>query len=318
MNSQVASISKTADSVKPLFVSVIIPVFNDAERLKICLSALEKQTYPKDCYEVIVIDNGSEPDQAITVIAAEFNQAVAIEEKTPGSYAARNTGISIAKGEVIAFTDSDCIPAPDWIEQGVAALRQVPNCGLVAGKIEIFFKDPQRANPVELYESITAFPQQQLLEKQHFAAAGNLFTFKQVIDKVGNFDASLKSNGDVDWGQRVFKHGYRQIYAQAASVHHPARCTFNQLYKRTIRLAGGAYDLQNRRNPSLLKRNLVFLKGLVLDLIPPLMFTFNAFRDARLNNFQQKLNVSLVMFFIRYVTAWEKLRLKLGAVSARE
>lgn len=300
------------------FVSVIIPVFNDATRLKLCLAALENQTYLKSLYEVIVVDNDSDPSQEIEVVVAEFGQAKATYESTPGSYAARNQGISLAKGEIIAFTDADCLPVSDWLEKGVKNLLQVDNCGLVAGKVEIFFKEPQQATPVELYESITAFPQKKLLEKHHYGATANLFTFRKVIEQVGCFNANLKSNGDVDWGRRVFAQGYQQVYAEEVCVYHPARQSFEQLYKRTIRLAGGSYDLQTPKNASFIKQNLIFFKGLMFDFVPPLMFVFNTFFDARLPKNEQKIKVSLVMFFVRYVTAWEKLRLKAGGVSARE
>lgn len=306
------------NSVSGLFVSAIVPVYNDAERLKICLAALENQTYPKDLYEVIVVDNASDEAQDIKGLVAQFSCAIATYESLPGSYAARNKGISLAKGDVIAFTDSDCIPVPNWIENGVKNLLQFPNCGLVAGKMEIFYKNTEKPTPVELYESITAFPQEKLLEKYHYGAAGNLFIFRNMLEKVGLFDAQLKSNGDVEWCQRVFARGYQQIYADDVCVAHPARYTFKQLYKRTIRLAGGIYDRKNRQNRSLLIGNLIFLKDLALDLVPPLMFVFNAFLDSRLQGVQQKLKVSGVMFFVRYVTAWEKLRLKAGGISARE
>ena len=87
------------------FVSVIIPVFNDAERLKICLTALEKQTYPQDYYEVIVVDNGS--DENLENVVKQFTQAKLAYYPELGSYAARNHGIALAKGEILAFTDAD-------------------------------------------------------------------------------------------------------------------------------------------------------------------------------------------------------------------
>lgn len=300
------------------FVSVIIPVFNDARRLKLCLEALDNQTYPKSLYEVIVVDNGSDPSEAIEEVVAQFERAIASYESTPGSYGARNKGISLAKGEVIAFTDSDCIPAWDWVEKGVKNLLQVPNCGLVAGKIEIFFKNPNKLTTVELYESIMALPQKEFLEKNQYGATANVFTFRSVIERVGNFDASLKSGGDVEWGQRVATFGYQQVYAEDACVAHPARYSFQQLYKKTLRYAGGHYDLQRKRGYSFWQRNHMFFMSLAQDLTPPLMFAFNVFLDSRLKGFDQKLRVSLVMFFIRYVSAWEKLRLKFGGVSARE
>ena len=300
------------------FVSVIVPVFNDAERLKTCLEALEKQTYPNSLYEVIVIDNGSDEAEDIQGVVAQFGQAIATHESIPGSYAARNKGISLAKGEVIAFTDADCIPSANWIEQGVKNLLQVPNCGLVAGKIEIFFKDPHHITPVELYESITAFPQKELVEKRNYGATGNLFTFKSVIDKVGSFNATLKSNGDVEWGRRVNLVGYKQVYADDTCVAHPARYSFKELYKRTIRLTGGNYDLLNQKKYSIIKRNQIFFLALFKDCLPPLMFVSNVFLDSKVKGLKQKLEVSYVMFFVRYTTLGERVRLKLGGVSARD
>ncbi|ARV61979.1 glycosyl transferase family 2 [Nostocales cyanobacterium HT-58-2] len=300
------------------FISVIIPVFNDTKRLKICLEALKNQTYPQSFYEVLVVDNASDSKENIAEVVAEFTQASYAYESLPGSYAARNTGISLAKGEVIAFTDADCVPSPDWLEKGVKHLLQVPNCGLVAGKIKIFFKDKERVTPIELYESMTAFPQKQLLEQRHYGATANLFTFRSVLEQVGFFDAHLKSNGDLDWGQRVFVHGYKQVYADDTCVNHPARHSWEELYKRTIRLAGGAYDLQNRKEHSLMKRNLKFFINLAINLVPPLIFILNTFLDSRLQGVEQKLKVCMVMFFVRYVSAWEFLRLKAGATSARE
>lgn len=299
------------------FVSVIVPVFNDAKRLVICLQALENQTYSKKIYEVIVVDNASDEDQDVKGVVAQFGQAIATEESFPGSYAARNKGISLAKGEVIAFTDADCIPAPNWIENGVRNLLQVLNCGLVAGKIEIFFKDPSHTTPVELYESITAFPQEKLLFKQKGGATANIFTFKNVIQQVGLFNPNLKSNGDLEWGQRVYASGYQQIYADDTCVAHPARSSFEELYKRTIRLVGGVYDLQRRTEYSNLKQNTIFFGSLIKNLVPPLMFVFNALFDFRLKRFEQKVKVSYVMFFVRYISAWEIIRLRLGGESSR-
>jgi len=299
------------------FVSIIIPVFNHAEQLKTCLKALANQTYPKHFYEIVVVDNGSDKDEDIAGIVTQFNQAIATYESTPGSYAARNKGISLAKGEVIAFTDADCIPSANWIENGVQNLLQTPNCGLVIGKIEIFFKNPNQITPVELYESITAFPQKELLEKYKGGATANVFTFRSVIEQVGLFNARMKSNGDLEWGQRVYAAGYKQIYADDTCVAHPARSSFAELYKRTIRLAGGLYDLHSQKEASFWQRNKVFIKTLAQNLIPPINFVVNTLRDSRLNGVEQKIKVSLVMFFVRYISAWEIIRLKFGGETAR-
>jgi glycosyltransferase involved in cell wall biosynthesis len=298
------------------FVSVIVPVFNDAERLRLCLQALENQTYLKHCYEVIVVDNASQED--IKPVVGQFQQAIAAYESQPGSYAARNTGLALAKGEVIAFTDADCIPASDWLEKGVMTLTSVPNCGMVGGRIDIFFRDENQATPIELYESLTAFPQHKLVQQQQFAATANVFTYKQVIERVGQFETTLKSGGDVEWGQRVAAAGYQLVYADEVRVAHPARHSWSQLFKRTVRMTGGLYDRHCRNGSSLIDRNKKYLLKLIESLVPPVNFVVNVFLNSSLRGIRQKLQVSAVMFFVRYVTAGELIRLKFGGVSVRD
>jgi glycosyltransferase involved in cell wall biosynthesis len=298
-------------------VTVIIPVFNDVERLKRCLAALEQQSYPHDRYEVIVVDNGSEPEQQISTVVSQFKQAIPTEELQPGSYAARNQGIALAKGEVIAFTDADCIPASDWLEQGVECLLRSPECGLVAGRVEIFFENPDHITPVALFEQLTAFPQQRLLQEYQGGATANLFTWKRVIDIVGAFNPTLKARGDLEWGRRVFEAGYQQVYAGQVWVAHPARSSYQELYQRTIRLVGGIYDVQRTKQTSGLQQNILFVREFVKNLVPPLRFIWNALWDERLKNLEQKLKVSGVMVLVRYISAWEMMRLKLGGISAR-
>ncbi|WP_416670028.1 glycosyltransferase [Egbenema bharatensis] len=298
------------------FVSVVIPVFNDAVRLQRCLEALEQQTYPSDRYEVIVVDNGSDSEAQIAQVVAACPQAIVSQELTPGSYAARNKGISMAQGEVIAFTDADCIPALNWIEQGVRYLTQTPNCGLVVGRIEMFFEE-NRETPVALYESVTAFPQEQLLKEHQGGATANVFTFKRVIEQVGAFNPYLKARGDLEWGKRVYQSGYSQQFASDVQVAHPARSSYSDLYKRTVRLAGGIYDLQQLQSHSSLKRHFQFSRTLIQNLVPPVSFIWNTLFDPRLPRLDQKLKVAWVMILVRYVSAWEMLRLKLGGQSFR-
>jgi GT2 family glycosyltransferase len=129
---------------------------------------------------------------------------------------------------------------------------------------------------------------------------------------------NLKSGGDVEWGRRVFAYGYYQLYAEDASVRHPARFSLRELYKRTIRIAGGIYDRENLKNHSPTKKNLLFFKDLILNLRPPLRFVFNTFLDPRLPNLEKKFKVAVTILFVRYVRILEKIRLKAGASSARK
>lgn len=299
-------------NINNLFVSVIIPVFNDSKRLALCLKALQNQTYPQNLYEIIVVDNGSQEN--IKEVVTQFSQAFTTHESRPGSYAARNKGISLAKGEVIGFTDSDCIPALDWIEKGVKNIQSVPNCGLVAGRIELFFKDADKPTPVELYESIEmSFPQQRSLEKQNYGVTANLFTFKSVIDRVGLFDDTLKSCGDRQWGQRVFAAGYKQIYGDDVFIAHPARDSYNELYKRVTRIVGGRYDLLKKNSQS----SAEIFKDLLMAFKPPFRSFFRIWSNSKLSGNKQKLQFTLVMLFVRYTTTWERVRLQFGGEPKR-
>jgi glycosyltransferase involved in cell wall biosynthesis len=298
------------------FVSVVVPVFNDAIRLRRCLQALAEQTYRSTQYEVIVIDNGSLSSEQIPAVVADFSFAEYVFEPVPGAYAARNRGLAVAKGDILSFTDADCIPAKDWIEKGVACLVANPDCGLVAGRIDLFFRG-DRANPVELYESVTAFPQARLLAEQHGAATANVFTWKTVIETVGSFNSTLRSQGDLEWGQRVFEAGYRQIYAEEVCVSHPARYTFEQLRQRTVRLAGGAFGRRVQSESNRTQRSLRFATLLLEDLLPPVNFAISALKDSRLRGVREKLTVPIVLVWVRYVSAIEKVRLQLGSVPSR-
>lgn len=299
------------------FVSVIIPVFNDEARLQLCLAALAEQTYERSHVEIIVVDNGSENLDAIEAVVAGFDNATLAVEPMPGSYAARNRGLQLAQGDAIAFTDADCIPAPNWLEVGVQLLTQTPNCGLVAGQIELFFQNPDRPTLVELYESVRALPQREFVEVHHYGATANVFTLRRVIDAVGGFDPHLKSSGDAEWGQRVYAQGYRLVYGKAAIVHHPTRSSLAELYQRTRRLAGGHYDVQMKEATSPRQRQMVFWQLLLHNLTPPIFFMITTFKNLQLQGIDQKLKVTWAMVLVRYISVWELLRLKLGGKSSR-
>lgn len=286
-------------------VSVIIPVFNDERRLQLCLDALEAQTWPKDRYEVIVIDNASTQD--IKTLVSRYPQVSYQYEPKPGSYAARNKGLSVAGGEIIAFTDSDCVPAPDWVEKGVDVLQSNPDCGLVGGVIELFYRNPKRMTGIELYESLMGFPQRKYIEKDQFGATANVFTFRKVIDHVGLFNDELKSGGDAEWGKRVAKHGYPLLYADAVRVAHPARSTYTEYYRKTVRVMSGLPEIRDKR---LALRDIAvsFIKGV---LIPPVSRIRMILRQAGERGIRDKFKLALVVLFIRYVWVIEGARLQL-------
>ncbi len=216
-------------------VSVIIPHFNDADRLARCLGAIEAQDYPGRI-EILVVDNGSATTPSVS------GRARLLHEERPGSYAARNRGLAEATGQVLAFTDSDCLPHPDWLSGGIRALLADPENGLIGGKVRIMAMSGDRANLAELFETAAAFPQDRYIAEGRYAATANMMTTRRVMDAVGPFDARLRSGGDADWGQRVAAAGYRLVYAPRAVIDHPARASHDELLAKLRRTVAGERD----------------------------------------------------------------------------
>jgi GT2 family glycosyltransferase len=228
----------------PPEASIIIPVFNQRPELIACLRALERQTCPPRRFEVVVVDNGSDPP--IGSMSDTFSFARWVYEPTPGSYAARNRGVASSRAALLGFTDADCLPAPDWIERGIRAVQSLPGAGMVAGKIELTFRDPERLTTAELFESVVGFPQATYI-KWGFSATANLFTTRAAFDTVGPFDERLMSGGDMEWGQRLRARGLSQVYADDVRVSHPARHTLRHLLSKSRRVAGGLQQVADAR-----------------------------------------------------------------------
>lgn len=226
---------------RPL-VSVIVPVFNDADGLRRCLEALDGQTLPKDRFEVLVVDNGSHPPLAPVVTPFRF--ARCLVEARQGSYVARNTGVQHATGEILAFTDADCQPAPDWLEELVEIFERDGHVGAIGGRIEVRVSGERRL--AELYELVlTPFPQEQFVAREGFAATANLAVRSSTFRAVGPFDDVLLSSGDREWGNRLIAAGYELRYAAECTVVHPARRTIRSLVDKRRRIEGGVRRMWN-------------------------------------------------------------------------
>lgn len=294
-----------------LFVSIIVPVYNDVEGLHLCLTALESQTYPSDYYEVIVIDNNSTED--IASLAQQYSQVKLAYESQQGSYAARNKGIAIAQGDILGFTDSDCITDSHWIEEGVKALQETLNCGLVAGKIDFYFQDPEHPTAAELYDSTRFLQQERFISELHFGATANVFTYKAVFEKVGLFNDSLKSGGDQEWGNRVFKHGYTQTYAEHAKILHPARSTLKELRRKLRRVFQGEFEISNRQATP----PRAFIYETLIGFKPSFRYILQTLTDNSIGNLKYRISFITIYLIIKYERLITQAQLYFGLSSDR-
>jgi glycosyltransferase involved in cell wall biosynthesis len=221
------------------FVSVIVPVYNDPERLSACLHALAAQDYPADRFEVLVVDNASTEDVRPAIPPGDPRFRL-LHEGRRGSYAARNAGVAAAAGDLLAFTDADCRPRPDWIRTGVTALGTEPVPDAVAGRIQLVFRGG--AGPTtapELYESLHEFQQAKYVDRWGWAATANVFVTAEAFHRVGSFDARLRSGGDMDWGTRLTGAGGVLRYEPSVVVEHPSRPSWTEMARKAIRVADG-------------------------------------------------------------------------------
>jgi GT2 family glycosyltransferase len=285
---------------------VIVPFFQQRDTLARCLECLRESRYPAELLEVVLVDNHPEPtlrpgDLPDIGIAIRL-----VHEPVAGSYRARNRGVRACSGEVLAFTDADCAPDPDWIPKGVTHLSCTPECGLVGGKIEILLSNPSRPTAPEVYEHYTALRQADYLRRERFAATANLFTTRAVFEAVGPFDARLRSSGDVEWGRRVFAAGYRQVFAAGALVRHPARRTLAELVYRCRRIAGGRLQIARLSTDRWAARLSLYRKTLA-----------QAWRYREAFGTVKMIQVLGIGFLLRFVEWGEKGRCRLGAEPLR-
>jgi cellulose synthase/poly-beta-1,6-N-acetylglucosamine synthase-like glycosyltransferase len=284
------------------YVSVIIPVRDDAEGLARCLTGLEQQHYPSDAFEVIVVDNGSaaRPDDVVD----RFPRVRLTVEPRVGSYAARNRGVSLAKGEVLAFTDADCVPQQAWLIEGVRCLHSEADIGLVAGAIEVLLTDPRRPSAVELWELLHGFPQQRYVDEHHFGATANVLCRRSVLDAVGGFDDRLASGGDKEWGRRVHAAGFRIVYAPSAAVAHPPRTSWSAYHRKLVRVFDGELDSRANRGEDAAEVGRPSWRSLT----PPLGTIRRHWADPRLIGSSQRCKYALAAFGAKYLGVWVGMR----------
>jgi len=197
-------------------ISIIIPAYNAADTISACVRALKNQTIPSDQYEIIVVDDGSADDTAQR--AADAGARV-IRQENAGAAAARNRGAQAARGEILLFTDSDCVPAPDWVAQMVAPFVEA----LVAGAKGVYETEQSGFTPrfvqqeyQDKYDGMACLPQIDFVDTYSAAYRRDIFL------AMGGFDTSFPgaSVEDQEFSFRLAAAGYRLVFVPNAVVLH--------------------------------------------------------------------------------------------------
>lgn len=215
------------------FISVIIPAYNASGNVGICLEALLKQTYPKNRFEVIVVDDGSSDD---TVAVVEGFDVKLLKQTNQGAGVARNYGAKEAKGEIILFTDSDCEPEDDWIEKMVEPFNDT---AIVGGKG--FYKTKQR-KIIPRFAQLEYDAKCDMLKKERFIDFIDTYSAayrKDVFLKVGGFDAvyTTASGEDSELSYKLALMNYKMVPVPNAFVYHIHPDTLWKYLKKKYRNA---------------------------------------------------------------------------------
>lgn len=194
-------------------VSVIVPVRDHVDGVREVVACLAKQTLPSGAFELVIGGDGAAPGPLEEVACDEWVRVANGPPMT--SYAARNRAASVARGQILAFCDSDCRPEPSWLEEGLAALER---SDIVAG--EITFVPPVRPT---IWSLLTAdmFLDQERNVLLRRGVTANLFVRRRTFEHVGGFDVTLPSGGDYDFVRRCVEAGARLAYQPRAVVRHP-------------------------------------------------------------------------------------------------
>lgn len=215
--------------VEPPCVSVIVPVRDAAAELEILVERLAAQTLPRHRFEVIVADDGSQDATTSQLETADgWLKVSAGPPQNP--YAARNRAAAIARGRVLAFTDSDCMPEPAWLERGLAALEHTD---IVAGIVR--FVPPARRTAWALLD-IDTFLDQERIVRTGGAVTANLFLERDRFERIGGFDGSLANGGDQELVRRCVAEGARLTFAPEVVVWHPTRAGAGDILRKVWRV----------------------------------------------------------------------------------
>ncbi len=227
--------------LRPRLVSVIVPVYNGAKFLGACLDALSAQRTailgvhgvraqsPRP-YEVIVVDDGSADGSA--EIAAQHG-VIVIHQDHAGVATARNRGAQQARGQLLLFTDADCEPLPDWVEQMVASFADPDVVG-----VKGVYRTRQRSlvarfAQVEYEEKYARLRRMSQIDfVDTYAAAYR----RDVFLAEGGFNPEFLRNQDQEFSFRLAKSGYKLVFAPQAVVYHQHPATVWRYAVRKVRI----------------------------------------------------------------------------------
>lgn len=195
-------------------VSIIIPVYNASQFITPLMDSLLEQTGDNKDNEIILINDGSTDDteNVINNIIRDYKNVRYKKIENKGPAIARNIGIEMAKGEILLFTDADCVPPYNWIFRMVAAFKDAPDSEIVYGPVKAHI--PNLSPFFCVYNT----------DETEFISFANVGIRREVFRKIGmlNVDFSYIAE-DWEFTQRSKHSGLRMNFITDMVVYHPPR-----------------------------------------------------------------------------------------------
>jgi glycosyltransferase involved in cell wall biosynthesis len=223
------------------FVSVVVPARNAEQTVGQCLESLLRLDYDPERREILVVDNGS-TDRTGEIIRRYPVRC--LFEPRRGPSAARNCGVEAARGEIVAFTDADCVVTTRWLRALVRGF-EAPEVWAVAGEIVAY---PPRT-PAQRYlaRRKARWQEPALRAARPFAVTSNAAFRRATFDRLGLFDTRLIKAQDKDFGWRFHADGeLRLTYSPEALVLHRHRATAWKLFTQHAGWGYGAALLHRK------------------------------------------------------------------------
>jgi glycosyltransferase involved in cell wall biosynthesis len=233
----------------PPFFSIVIPTYNRPQPLQDCLTALLNLNYPRDRFEVIVVDDGSAvPLQSIVAPFQNVLSLTLLRQVNAGPAKARNAGAAVAKGEFVAFTDDDCTPDSNWLIVLAQQFENFPQA-VLGGKTINHLSTNLYATAHQilvdyLYQHYNANPNQ-----ARFFTSNNMALALEQFQKIGCFDTTfpLAAGEDREFCDRWLSQGYSMCYVAEAVVHHAHRMTLLGFWRQHFNYGQGAFHFHKLR-----------------------------------------------------------------------